>query len=46
MTRSFDSCSVVSVSDQTRQKMTRLMDRGMSLIQASQALKIPYKLAK
>ena len=47
MTKSFDSAISQSVSWTTKQKLFDLMETdGMSLIKASQLLKIPYKIAK
>ena len=47
MVKSFDSATTQSVSFQTKQKLFQLMEHeGMSLIKASQQLKIPYKIAK
>ena len=49
MTKSFDSESLsgTSISNETKEKLLALMDKqGVSLIRASQLLKIPYKVAK
>ena len=46
MTKSFDSASQL-VNKETKDKLVNLMDtKGVSLIRASQILKIPYTVAK
>ena len=47
MTKSFDSSSPLNVSQEIKDKLVQLMDdEGLSLIRASQILKIPYTVAK